>query len=140
MHLVHDMLRRHAHISPERAMLLSPEGQLRYGEAEQAASRLAAALARLGGGTGDRVGLALPKRMAYILAYFGILKAGAVVVPIRHDLSVLDHAAIAGRSSARLAIVTASVARVLPAHPARTVVVADESRDDRGEPAAPGAV
>jgi long-chain acyl-CoA synthetase len=44
--------------------------------------RLAASLRRLGIRQGDRVGLLLPNSPQFIIAYYGILKAGAVVVSL----------------------------------------------------------
>lgn len=51
-----------------------------YTETLDGANRVAAGLAALGFGPGDRIGLFLPNTPHYIAAYFGILKLGAVVV------------------------------------------------------------
>ncbi len=56
-------------------------GSLSYGELNKMAGCFAAALAGLGIGRGSRVALNLPNCPQFMIAYSGILKAGAVVVP-----------------------------------------------------------
>ena len=46
----------------------------------EATDRVAAALADMGVKKGDRVGIFMPNTPQFIMAYFGILKAGGVVV------------------------------------------------------------
>ncbi|MBI2960859.1 MAG: AMP-binding protein [Betaproteobacteria bacterium] len=56
--------------------------RIRYGELREAADSFAAALASLGIAKGDRIALYLVNSPQFIIAYFGALKAGAVVTPI----------------------------------------------------------
>ena len=51
-----------------------------YNEVRDGANRVAAGLAALGYGRGDRIGLFLPNVPHYLAAYYGILKLGATVV------------------------------------------------------------
>lgn len=51
-----------------------------YQEMNELTDRLAGALAKLGVKKGDRVGLFMPNTPQFVLCYFGILKAGGVVV------------------------------------------------------------
>ncbi|MGB9669487.1 MAG: AMP-binding protein, partial [Anaerolineales bacterium] len=51
-----------------------------YKEMDELTDRLAAALAALGVKKGDRVGMFMPNTPQFVLSYFGILKAGGVVV------------------------------------------------------------
>lgn len=51
-----------------------------YAETHDGANRVAAGLAALGYGPGDRIGLFLPNVPHYVAAYYGILKLGATVV------------------------------------------------------------
>ena len=53
-----------------------------YERLNRAACQFAGTLVRSGVEKGDRVVLACPNRIEFIIAYFGILKAGASVVPI----------------------------------------------------------
>jgi len=56
--------------------------QLTYRQVHEAAVRFAAALRKRGVKRGDRVVLLLPNSPQFVIAYFGILKAGAVIVPL----------------------------------------------------------
>ncbi len=53
-----------------------------YGEMKEFSDRFAAGLAELGVRKGDRVALLLPNSPQFVIAYYGLLKAGAVVVPL----------------------------------------------------------
>ncbi len=55
-------------------------GSLTYGELWQEVNRFAAALHRLGVKQGDRVAVMLPNMPQYVVAFFGALRAGAIVV------------------------------------------------------------
>ncbi len=71
-----DSARRHG----ERALIDFLGRRYSYAETADGAARVAAGLARLGYGRGDRIGLFLPNVPHYLAAYFGILKLGATVV------------------------------------------------------------
>jgi acyl-CoA synthetase (AMP-forming)/AMP-acid ligase II len=78
-------LRRAAASFPEKAAVIVPEAGGRavsYRWLDDHSSILAASLERLGVVPGDRVGLWLKNGLEYILSFYGILKAGGVVVPI----------------------------------------------------------
>jgi long-chain acyl-CoA synthetase len=55
--------------------------QLTFQELHALAGRFAAALQRLGVKPGDRVSLHLPNSPQFVIAYYGALRAGAIVVP-----------------------------------------------------------
>src|SRR5215471_10627571 len=55
--------------------------RLNYAQLSSLANRFAVALQRLGVQKGDRVALALPNIPQYPIAFYGVLRAGAVVVP-----------------------------------------------------------
>lgn len=68
--------------------------KLSYRQIKRHSDALAASLQRLGVAAGDRVALLLPNSPQFVIAYYGILKAGAVVVALNplasHDeLTVL---------------------------------------------------
>jgi long-chain acyl-CoA synthetase len=52
-----------------------------YGQVDDLSSRFATSLLSLGVRKGDRVAIFMPNMPQFVLAYFGILKAGGVVVP-----------------------------------------------------------
>jgi len=56
--------------------------RLTYREIKQLSDRFAASLRNLGIRKGDRVVLLLPNSPQFIVAYYGLLKAGAVIVPL----------------------------------------------------------
>ncbi|MDA4117483.1 MAG: long-chain fatty acid--CoA ligase [Thaumarchaeota archaeon] len=55
--------------------------RLTYGQVDELSSRFAQALLSLGLERGERVALFMPNMPQFILSYFGILKAGGIVVP-----------------------------------------------------------
>ncbi|HET7826644.1 MAG TPA: long-chain fatty acid--CoA ligase [Anaeromyxobacter sp.] len=68
--------------SPERAALVFYGREISYRDLRDATDRLAHALAALGVTKGDRVALYLVNSPQFVIAYFAILKCGAVVTPI----------------------------------------------------------
>jgi long-chain acyl-CoA synthetase len=67
---------------PEQVAVKLDDFALNYGLLEQAAKRIAGMLAARGVEPGDRVALMLPNVPHFVVAYYGILRAGAVVVPL----------------------------------------------------------
>jgi long-chain acyl-CoA synthetase len=68
--------------SPEAPALTLGDATLSYGGLDDLTSRLAAFLAERGIETGDRVGIMLPNVPEFAVAYYAVLRAGAVVVPM----------------------------------------------------------
>jgi long-chain acyl-CoA synthetase len=56
--------------------------QLTYHQIKQLSDRFAGSICRMGIRKGDRVVLLLPNSPQFIVAYYGLLKAGAVIVPL----------------------------------------------------------
>ena len=78
-------LRQAAEQFPNKVAVIEPEADGRewtYRELEELSSALAAALAALGVQPGDRVALWLKNSVEYMLSFYGILKAGGIVVPV----------------------------------------------------------
>lgn len=67
---------------PDHPALVLGETAMTYAEVDAAACRVAHLLVGLGVEPGDRVALSCPNLPQFPIAYFGILKAGAVVVPL----------------------------------------------------------
>jgi len=76
------IVRETAMAAPERPAALYEGGKLAYGELDALSDRLAAGLRADGINPGDAVALQLPNIPAFLVGYFGILKAGGVVVPL----------------------------------------------------------
>ncbi|MGH3463216.1 MAG: long-chain-fatty-acid--CoA ligase [Kribbellaceae bacterium] len=71
-----------AQLYPQRAAVRMDDDVLTYEALDAAASRAATLLRDSGVRPGDRVGLMLPNVPAFPVAYYGALRAGAVVVPM----------------------------------------------------------
>jgi len=76
------VLRESAEKHPERIAVDCMGGRTSYRELDRAADGIAHALRRMGIGKGERVGLYCINSPHFVAGYFGILKAGAVAVPI----------------------------------------------------------
>ena len=103
--------------------------RLTYREIDDASDRFAAGLRRLGVVPGDRVGLILPNSPAYVIAFFGIQRAGAIVVQTNPLYTPRELAALYGDASARAAVCLdlflPNLLEAKPRTPLRDVVVAD---------------
>ena len=84
-----------------------------YNEVRDGANRVAAGLAALGYGRGDRIGLFLPNVPHYLAAYYGILKLGATVVKFSPLYTPAELAHQVADSGTRL-LFTISAAALLP--------------------------
>ncbi len=66
---------------PDRASIIFMGRKITYSMLHKLVNRFAASLQQLGISQGDKVVLFLPNSPQFVIAYYGILKAGAVVVP-----------------------------------------------------------
>ena len=76
-----DLLQQSTEKFATRTALVAGDHSITYAELWASVVRLGAALRRLGVEPGERVGVMLPNVPAFVQAYFGILAAGATVVP-----------------------------------------------------------
>src|ERR1700735_4835026 len=67
---------------PGKPAVILGETKVSYAQLDAQSDRVAASLSAAGLTPGDRVGLQLPNIPQFVIAYFGILKAGGVVVPM----------------------------------------------------------
>jgi long-chain acyl-CoA synthetase len=83
MHLnLGSILRTSAFETPDAVVMRAGDRSISYGELERAVRGVATRLRERGIGPGDKVALLVPNVPEFTIAYFGILYAGAVVVPI----------------------------------------------------------
>jgi long-chain acyl-CoA synthetase len=75
-------LRETARRAPDKTAVILGAATLSYGQLDALSDRVAGHLAAAGVTPGDRVGLQLPNIPQFVIAYYGILKAGGVVVPM----------------------------------------------------------
>ena len=94
-----NMLRRSAHKHAQKVALVSHEGEERtYSQLDTLSNRFANALAQLGIKKGDHVAILSLNCIEQLIAFFGIFKLGAVVVPINVRLAgpemkwIIEHA------------------------------------------------
>jgi long-chain acyl-CoA synthetase len=68
---------------PERAALRLGATVISYSELDERSARAAALLQAEGLRPGDRVALMLPNVPEFVVLYYGILRAGGIVVPMK---------------------------------------------------------
>jgi long-chain acyl-CoA synthetase len=96
--------------SPDRTALVAGERKLSYRQLNEEANRLARALVRAGVAPRDRVALTMPNVPEFAVAYYGILKAGASVVPLNVLLKAPEISYYLKDSGARIAIAASTFA------------------------------
>ena len=79
---LHELLEKAAHNYPKKVAVIYGEKEITYKQLEDTSNQFADALIKLGIRRGDRVAIFLPNIPQFIIAYFGILKAGGVVTTI----------------------------------------------------------
>jgi long-chain acyl-CoA synthetase len=67
---------------PDRACTIFKGAVISYREINEQSNAMAAALVEMGVKKGDRVGIFMPNLPQFVVVYFGILKAGGVVVAV----------------------------------------------------------
>jgi long-chain acyl-CoA synthetase len=77
---LHDLLSNAAREFPDRPALIFFGQKIGYHELDRLSNRFAHALRRLSVKKGDRVAIVLPNIPQFVIAFYGTLKAGAVVV------------------------------------------------------------
>lgn len=76
------LLEQSARKDPGKLAVIMDDNKLRYAELNGAANKVANALTKMGVQKGDKVALMLPNTPHFPICYYGILKAGATVVPL----------------------------------------------------------
>ncbi|MCV4267105.1 non-ribosomal peptide synthetase [Pseudomonas capsici] len=83
--LLHEAVFAQAEETPDAIALIQGERQLSFAQMIDQASRLAGSLQARGVGAGDTVAVSMFKDIGQIIAVLGILKAGAIYVPVPPD-------------------------------------------------------
>jgi long-chain acyl-CoA synthetase len=68
--------------TPQAAAIRLGDSALTFAELDDRSARLASLLRGKGVGRGDRVGVMLPNVLEFPIAYYGVLRAGGIVVPM----------------------------------------------------------
>ncbi|MFJ7417225.1 amino acid adenylation domain-containing protein [Streptomyces uncialis] len=109
-----DELTTRAAVQPARTAVVSSDGRLSFGDLLARSEQLACALRDSGVGSGDRVAVALPRTSLHIVALFGVLRAGAVYVPVDPSLPPARSQLILDTAAPRLLLTTAETQGALP--------------------------
>jgi long-chain acyl-CoA synthetase len=90
---LHEILRKTAHEHGEKTAISFRDRETTYAELNDLSDRFAASLSSLDVAKNDRIAIYLPNIPQFIIAYFGVLKAGAVVTTISplHKERELEH-------------------------------------------------
>ena len=103
-----DVLARDVAARGGHPFLVHEGRRVTYAELDRLASGAAQALAALGVARGDRVTLALGNSIDYLVAAFGILKAGAVLSPLNPALGAAELDYIVGHAEPRVVVTEAA--------------------------------
>src|SRR5688572_7889106 len=76
------MVSHHAKLAPQKEAIVWNDVRMTYGQLDAMSNRVAYALGEMGIGHGDKVALSCPNLPYFPVVYYGIMKAGAVVVPL----------------------------------------------------------
>ena len=136
---LHELLARSAARHPDRAAVRDPSGAaLSYRDLDALSDRLRDRLLAWGVAPGDRVGFYLRKSIDSIVSIFGILKCGAVYVPVDPLAPASRNAYILNDCAVRAAIVGRSFeeafVRELEAAAAATAGTSASSTETRNRP------
>jgi len=85
MILVHQFLERSARVYPEKLAIIHGKVRATYAEINDRANNLASYLLSIGVQKGERIALLMENCVEYVVSYYGIMKAGAVAVPLNSD-------------------------------------------------------
>ncbi|MET0487631.1 MAG: amino acid adenylation domain-containing protein [Candidatus Rokuibacteriota bacterium] len=126
-YLLQQLLTSSVQRHPDQLAVRARGSSLTYAELETRSSQLAHLLRDRGVGRGDRVGLFFPKSVESVVAMLGVLKAGAVYVPLDPHAPVRRIAGIVENCGLRALVTTADKRRALPpAAVSCTVLVSGE--------------
>lgn len=128
-----DALAASAGARPGHIALVTPERSVTYGELHDHVLRLAAALSARGLTPGDRVVLWGENGWQWVVAYYAVLEAGAVVTPINLVSSRDEVRFAASNCAASMAIISHSRSELLPdGLDLPTLVYGSHDADDDG--------
>src|SRR5215475_5476114 len=105
-----------AHIAAGRgnkAAFVDPERSLTYGELQARSIRFANALRDLGVEHEQRVALLLNDTVDYPVAFWGVIRAGAIAIPLNTYLPLPQYDYILGDCRARVLVVDAALAEMI---------------------------
>ncbi|MGB9378248.1 MAG: AMP-binding protein [Mycobacteriales bacterium] len=112
-HNLADLARAAARARPDSPALLFRDEQVTWAELDARIDRVAAGLLGLGLSAGDRVGLQLTNTPEFPAAYFGVLRAGLVCVPLNTGYTGRELSNLLDDAGARALVATESGASLV---------------------------
>src|SRR5687768_9106402 len=116
MRIITDTLFDNPNIKQDLVALIDDSTELTYAELQQQVLGLAGTLREMGVRKGDRVAVLCRNRIEYIVAYYGILAAGAIYVPLNWRLHPDELVRLIRNAGATVLIAEDSFLESLPAH------------------------
>ena len=113
--LVHQFLETSATRDPRKTAVVHERSRAAYGDLNGWANHLASGLAGVGIRPGDRVVLLSANSIAYIVAYYGILKAGGIVASLNTDIKTEALAELVKELEPRALLVSAKLEKTVRA-------------------------
>ncbi len=111
---VHAMFDRQVAARPDAIALVGVEGALSYRELAERAEQMARRLQARGIRAGDTVGVMLDRSSAAVVVMLGILKAGAVYVPVQSDFPAERIAFMFSHANVGLVVTQAAYRQLVP--------------------------
>jgi long-chain acyl-CoA synthetase len=136
---VADLVTRAAATAPERAALVAASETVTWAELAGRVDRLAAGLRARGLDAGARVGLLLPNSIEFAVAYFGVLRAGLVAVPLNTGYTAAELGLQLDDAAAALVVTTEEHAALVESLPTVIVGTPDWTALAESDAAAAGA-
>ena len=136
VYALHQLVERAAERSPEAEAVRCRGRSLTYVELDAASTSLACTLREAGVERGDRVAVSAPKCVEVIVAVYGVLKAGAVCVPMDPHAPTSRLAVIANDCAVAALITTpARAASLVPELrvPPRATILVEDPQDPSAE-------
>jgi acyl-CoA synthetase (AMP-forming)/AMP-acid ligase II len=126
-----DVLERALATDPRHEALVARDGRFSYAELDAAADHAAAALAALGVGAGDVVGVCLPNTSDVVVTFHAAMRLGAVWLGINRNLAVPEQQFMLRDAHARVLLAERGVSERLRHHrtPPKTRVLTVGNND-----------
>ncbi len=107
-----DLVRESAAARPDHPALVTRTTELTWAEVDQRVDRAARALIQACQGKGSRVALMIGNRPEFAIAYFGVLRAGMVAVPINTGYTSTEVSRLCNDAGAEILLHDAGAAKV----------------------------
>src|SRR5229473_6559089 len=133
---IHDLIERGASLYGEAPAFIQGERSLTFRELPRRVEALAAGLAGLGIGKGDRVCILAQNDVDYVVLYGACARQGIIAYPINWRLTAQEVERVVERAAPRMMVVDASTLSVVAGWPERKRAVAHWYQF--GEPVGPG--